>query len=75
MRIVQARIDEKTEALLVRLRRQTGMNDSELVRKGLELVSQTLPARPRRRIRGLGAFSSGHRDLGSKRHLAGFGQK
>lgn len=75
MRIVQARIDEKTEKLLARLRRQTGMNDSELVRKGLELVSQmSLPA-PVRRVRGVGKFASKHEDLGSnKSHLSGFGR-
>ncbi|HEX2687597.1 MAG TPA: hypothetical protein VHN14_13310 [Kofleriaceae bacterium] len=75
MRIIQARIDAATETALARLRRQTGLTDSQLVRKGLELVSQS--ARPviMRRIRGIGRFASGQSDLGSnKAHLSGFGR-
>lgn len=74
-RIVQARIDAATERVLARLRRQTGLTDSELVRKGLELMSQReLPVRASR-VRGLGRFASGKPDLGSnKKHLAGFGR-
>lgn len=75
-RIVQARVDGATERLLARLRRRTGLSDSQLVRKGLELVGESLgPARPRQ-IRGLGRFASGISDLGSnKRHLDGFGRR
>jgi hypothetical protein len=76
MRIVQARIDATTEAALARLRRQTGLTDSQLVRRGLELVAQqTAPIKPRR-VRGVGRFASGKTDLGSnKAHLAGFGRR
>ena len=75
MKIVQARIDAATEAALARLRRQTGMTDSQLVRKGLELVSQSMRPVMVRRVRGLGRFASGRSDLGSnKAHLAGFGR-
>lgn len=75
MRIVQARIDPATEAALARLRRQTGMTDSQLVRRGLELVSQSIKPARARRIRGVGRFASGQSDLGSnKAHLAGFGR-
>lgn len=74
-RIVQARLDPATEKLLVSLRRKTGLSDSELVRKGLELVDQTSRPVKRRKIRGLGAFKSGISDLGSnKQHLSGFGR-
>ncbi|TMQ20449.1 MAG: hypothetical protein E6J91_03960 [Deltaproteobacteria bacterium] len=75
MRIVQARIDAATAAALARLRRQTGLTDSQLVRKGLELVTQgAAPVKPRR-IRGIGRFASGRSDLGSnKAHLSGFGR-
>lgn len=75
MRIVQARIDATTEAALARLRRQTGMSDSQLVRKGLELVSQSMKPVRARRIRGIGQFASGRSDLGSnKAHMSGFGR-
>ena len=75
MRIVQARIDAATEAALARLRRQTGMTDSQLVRKGLELMSQGMQPTRARRVRGVGRFASGRSDLGSnKAHLSGFGR-
>jgi len=75
MRIIQARIDAATEAALARLRRQTGMTDSQLVRKGLELVSRSERPVTARRVRGMGRFSSGRSDLGSnKAHLSGFGK-
>jgi hypothetical protein len=74
-RMVQARLDAKTERLLVRLRRQTGANDSEIVRRGIEALSRALPQPSPRSIRGLGQFDSGCSDLGSnKDHLAGFGR-
>ena len=73
-KIIQARIDDKTARLLSRLRRQTGLSDSDLVRRGLELVGAQSPIGIRR-IRGIGKFASGHRDLGSnKRRLSGFGK-
>ncbi|MEO6772662.1 MAG: hypothetical protein ABI467_06520 [Kofleriaceae bacterium] len=74
-KIVQARLDAKTARLLGRLRRTTGMSDSDLVRQGLELVAQQRQPLPARKIYGLGAFESGIPDLGSnKGHLAGFGR-
>ncbi len=75
MKIVQARIDAATETALARLRRQTGLTDSQLVRKGLELVSQSEMPLKVRRVRGMGRFASGRSDLGSnKAHLSGFGR-
>jgi len=75
MRIVQARIDSATETALARLRRKTGLTDSQLVRKGLELVSQSAMPVATRRVRGIGRFASGRSDLGSnKAHLSGFGR-
>lgn len=72
---VQARLDHEALALLGRLRRQTGLTDSELLRRGLGLLENEAQTRPRRRIAGLGRFASGHPDLGSNaRHLAGFGR-
>lgn len=74
-RIVQARIDARTARLLVSLRGRTGLTDSELVRKGLEILSQSPPLVASRRIRGVGQFASGRSDLGSnKQLLAGFGR-
>lgn len=75
LRIVQVRIDSTTEKALARLRRQTGLTDSQLVRKGLELVSQSTMPGTTRRVRGIGRFASGRSDLGAnKQHLSGFGR-
>jgi hypothetical protein len=74
-RVVQARLDRQTERLLARLRRATGANDSEIVRRAIQTLSATLPQPPMRRIHGLGGFASGRPDLGSsKKHLTGFGR-
>jgi len=73
-KIVQARLDDETRAVLERLRRQTGVGESELVRRGLKLLASASEERPKRII-GLGRFASGRTDLGSnKRHLRGFGR-
>jgi hypothetical protein len=73
-KIVQARLDQDSEALLQRLRRRTGLSESALVRRGLALLEAS-ERRGRSRIVGLGKFESGRRDLGSnKRHLRGFGR-
>jgi hypothetical protein len=75
--VVQARLDAATARTLARLRRRTGLTDSELVRKGLLLLllSAEKPRSGRLRIRGLGRFASGRSDLGSnKRRLVGLGK-
>ena len=72
---VHARIDRETETLLRRLRRRTGLSESELLREGLKAVARERLVDRETRIAGLGEFASGRKDLGSnKRHLAGFGQ-
>jgi hypothetical protein len=73
--LIHARLDANTERQLARLRRVTGLTDSELVRRGLQALA-ALPVRGSRTIVGLGAFESGRPDLGSNRaHLRGFGRK
>lgn len=75
-RTVQARLDDETQTLLERLRRQTGLGESELVRRGLRLLATDTGVRRRRAVVGVGRFASGHPDLGSnKRHLDGFGRR
>jgi hypothetical protein len=74
-RIVQARLDERTARQLARLRRITGENDSEIVRRGIANLSVSFPGASKRKIHGLGRFASGIPDLGSNRkHLDGFGE-
>lgn len=73
--LVHARLDPKTERQLARLRKTTGLSESELVRRGLWALA-ALPVGGKKKIVGLGAFRSGKSDLGSNRaHLRGFGQR
>lgn len=75
-KIVHARIDRETEALLEKLRRRTGLSESEVLREGLKAFARDRLLDGRTRIAGVAEFSSGKKDLGSnKRHLAGFGRK
>ena len=73
-KIIHARLDREAQRLLERLRRQTGLNNSLIVREGLKaLASLTLSPRNRMPV-GVGQFESGIPDLGSNRkHLEGFG--
>lgn len=73
-KVVHARLDAETRRLLERLRRQTGLNDSSLVREGLRALASLTLASPGRMPVGIGKFESGIPDLGSNRkHLDGFG--
>ena len=75
-KIVHARLDAETVALLERLRASSGLHDSEIVRRGIRaLASQELTPR-HNGIIGQGAFESGVSDLGSNdAHLRGFGKR
>ncbi|HET8549552.1 MAG TPA: hypothetical protein VFL57_16180 [Bryobacteraceae bacterium] len=73
--IVQARLDERTDRELERLSKQLGWTPSQVVREGISVLAACHGRSPRRRIFGLGEFSSGVSDLGSnKKHLRGFGR-
>jgi hypothetical protein len=73
-RIVQARLSVAEQTLLTRLRRSTGLSDSEIVRQGLLALAASQPGLEARQVVGIGKFDSGQSDLGSnKRHLRGFG--
>ena len=72
---MQSRLDPETLDLLARLRRRTGLTDSEILRQGVRRLAEATGPVPRRRIVGVGKFTSGIADLGSnKRHLKGFGR-
>ena len=61
--------------MLAELRRRTGLSDSELLRKGIQLLARSAGPRRGPKIVGLGRFESGRPDLGSNEtHLRGFGQ-
>jgi hypothetical protein len=72
---VQARLDAGEQQALRELVSKLGWSPSRVVREGLRLLAASHPAVGRPRIVGLGKFSSGVRDLGSKkRYLKGFGR-
>jgi hypothetical protein len=75
---IHARLGEDERAALRELKQATGLTESEIVRRGLQLVAA---AERRRRNalqlagRSVGRFSTGPRDLSSNRkHLDGFGE-
>lgn len=75
-RLIHARLDDHTAALLRELKRQLGWNEARVVREGIKAMNGVLVRGPnRRRIHGMGRFRSGVSDLGSKKkHLLGFGR-
>ena len=75
---IHARLGTEERAALNALKAKTGHSESELVRRGLELVA--LEERRRRSAldlagRSVGRFKKGPRDLSTNRkHLEGFGE-
>ena len=75
---IHARLSPEDRALLEELKRMSGHTESELLRRGLRLVSRELAAQPsalEAAGRSVGKFKSGPRDLATNRkHLEGFGE-
>jgi hypothetical protein len=72
---VQARLDEKTQAVLDRLRLR-GLSTSEVIREGIHLVEKQQPPAARPRLVGIGCVSFGPGDLATnKKHMEGIGKK
>lgn len=75
---IHARLGDEDRAALEELKAKTGQTESEIVRRGLQLVAQE--ERRRRSALDLagasvGRFKKGPRDLSTKRkHLEGFGE-
>lgn len=71
----RARVDEDTLQLLTRLRRRTGLTDSELLRRGVRRLAQDVGKTTRRRIVGVGRFASSASDLATnEKYLKDFGR-
>ena len=75
---IHARLGREDRAVLESLKQATGRSESEIVRRGLRLVSQELtPAQSARDLAGqsVGRFKRGPRDLATNaKHLADFGK-
>ncbi len=75
---IHARLSKKDRAVLENLKKYTGHSESELVRRGLQLVSEQM-GRKRSALElagsSVGKFKKGPRDLSTnKKHLEGFGE-
>ena len=75
---IHARLGEDERATLEELKQATGQTESEIVRRGLQLLA-TEERRRRSALqlagRSVGRFKNGPRDLStSRKHLEGFGE-
>jgi hypothetical protein len=77
-RYVHARLREADRNLLERLKRATGRTESEILRRGLQLVATEEACQPsalKIAGRSVGRFRKGPADLSTNdRHLEGFGK-
>ena len=75
---IHARLGEEERAALESLKQSTGRTESEIVRRGLQLVAaEEKQRRSALELAGpsAGRFKKGPRDLSTKRkHLEGFGE-
>jgi Arc/MetJ-type ribon-helix-helix transcriptional regulator len=75
---IHARLGKEDRAALEELKATTGQSESELLRRGLQLVAQE-ERRQRSALdlagRSVGRFTKGPRDLSTNRkHIEGFGE-
>lgn len=74
--VVQARLDEETQAALDRLVSRHGWTTSRVVREGIRLVEKQHAPGPRLKLIGIGQFDSGISGLATnKKHMESFGRK
>jgi len=72
--IVQARLDEETQAALDRLTRSEGWTASRVIRESILFMDENRAAKPRRKMIGIGEFDSGVDDLATnKKYLDDLG--
>jgi hypothetical protein len=74
---IHARLGKQDREVLERLKKATGLSESDIVRKGLHLVAREVQQRSALDLAGssVGRFGRGPRDLSTSRdHLEGFGE-
>jgi hypothetical protein len=73
-KVIQARLDAKTDGIRKQLQKQLGWTDSQVVREGITLLSPLIKTGGKRKIVGQGKFNSGIPDLATnKKHLEDYG--
>ena len=71
----QARLDDETHADLESLAKRLGVSQSEVLREGIRLMKEKHESKPRRKLIGVGMFSSGLTDLSTNpKYMEGFGR-
>ena len=74
--VVQARLDEETQAALERLVRARGGTASQAIRESILKAAEQLTAKPRPRMVGIGCVNFGPGDLATnKKHMKDLGAK
>jgi hypothetical protein len=75
---IHARLGKEERAALEALKKKTGQSESEILRRGLQLVAREElrgPSALELAGRSVGRFKGGPRDLSTnRRHLDGFGE-
>jgi hypothetical protein len=71
----QVRLDDEIQADLEGLAKHLGVSQSEVMREGIRLMKQKHKPQPRRKLIGVGIFSSGLTDLSTNpKYMEGFGR-
>jgi hypothetical protein len=72
---VQARLDDEIQADLENLAKTLGVSQSEVLREGIRLMKEKHKPQPRKKLIGVGIFSSGLTDLSTNpKYMEGFGR-
>jgi hypothetical protein len=72
---VQARLDDEIQADLESLAKRLGLSQSEVLREGIRLMKEKHEPKPRKKLIGVGMFSSGLTDLSTNpKYMEGFGR-
>ncbi len=72
---IHARLDNETDAMRQELKRTQGWTDSEIVRRGIQLLASATPTQAKRKLRGVGKYNFGISDLATNpKYMEGFGE-
>lgn len=74
--VIQARLDEETQALRAELKERLGWTDAKIVREAIKVLASITPqANGKRRLSGVGKYDSGVTDLATNpKYMEGYGK-
>ena len=71
----QVRLDDEIQADLESLAKSLGVSQSDVLREGIRLMKEKHTPQPRKKLIGVGMFSSGLTDLSTNpKYMEGFGR-